>query len=263
MDPRMKTHQKSTKSFSKQSDPGVWLWGIHPVKAALENPQRKCHHLWSTQDLFEKAQSWVASRRQEITIQKVDKQTLDLKFPQAVHQGVALCVASLPSSNLSEFCQQACDKSVVLILDHVTDPHNVGALLRVGAALGVSALLLTEKHAPSFQGALAKSASGALEHVPIIVVSNLAQALDFLKKNGFWCIGLAEEGAVPLPEVSLGEKLALVLGAEGEGMRRLTRERCDVLAFLPTSPTFSTLNVSTAGAIALYELQSRKPVSKG
>jgi 23S rRNA (guanosine2251-2'-O)-methyltransferase len=254
----MKTPQKPSKPFSRQTDPGIWLWGIHPVKAALENPKRQCHHLWCTPELFDKACDWATPRPQRLAIQKVDKQALDQKFPQAVHQGVALCVASLPSLNLSEFCQNACDTSVVLVLDHVTDPHNVGALLRVGAALGVDAMLVTEKHAPPFQGALAKSASGALEQVPLVVVSNLAQALDCLKKNGFWCIGLAEEGSVPLPEVSLGEKLALVLGAEGEGLRRLTRERCDILAFLPTSPTFSTLNVSTAGAIALYELQSRK-----
>lgn len=243
------------KSSPKNPEQGVWLWGIHAVKAALCNPARACHQLLYTQEMEPQIQNWNFDRP-ALSHQQVDKRVLDTKFPQGVHQGVALRVSLLASLHLETFCQQAA-ADTILVLDHVTDPQNVGALFRVGAALSVGAVMMTQKHAPPFHGALAKSASGALEHVPLITVANLAQGLDTLKKNDFWCVGLAEEGTQPLHKMALGNKIALVLGAEGEGLRRLTRERCDVLAHLPTASTFQTLNVSTAGAIALYELKSR------
>jgi 23S rRNA (guanosine2251-2'-O)-methyltransferase len=147
---------------------------------------------------------------------------------------------------------------VVVLLDQVTDPHNVGAVLRSAAAFAARGVVMPDHGAPPITGALAKAASGALEAVPLLRVTNLARTLDRLKEAGFWCIGLTESGDKALDEIDVGERIALVLGAEGSGLRRLTRERCDLLARLPTRGTPASLNVSNAAAIALYELTRRR-----
>lgn len=225
--------------------------------AALQNPQRKCLSLFVTAPLLPEISPFLG----KVPYTIVDKKDLEAKFPGAVHQGIALQVHPLPSPSLQEFCHNLSLAPLILVLDHVTDPQNAGALIRTAAALNVDAVIVTHRHSPPPQGAFAKSASGGLEHIPLISVPNLAQALEELKKKGFWCIGLCEKGTLPLsPEaIDMRGPLALVVGAEGEGLRRLTQVTCDILAFLPTSPHFSTLNASTAGAIALYELsRSRK-----
>jgi 23S rRNA (guanosine2251-2'-O)-methyltransferase len=175
----------------------------------------------------------------------------------AVHQGLALQVEPLAERSLDLVLQtpgEARGRTVVLVLDRISDPQNLGAVLRSAAAFGALALVVPARGTPTAGGALAKAASGALELVPLIRVVNLARALDRLKAAGFWIYGLDAAAAQPLARLELAARLALVLGSEGSGMRRLVRERCDFVARLPTRPGQPTLNVSNAAAVALYEL---------
>ena len=165
----------------------------------------------------------------------------------AVHQGVLLEARPLAPIDIAELPANG----LVLVLDQITDPHNFGAILRTGAAFAVDALVTTERHSPDFTGALAKSASGGLEHVPICSVPNLARALGEMGDMGYWRIGLDSEAEVSLGDEMLARPLALVLGAEDRGLRRLTRERCDRLARLDLPGAIKSLNVSNACAIAL------------
>jgi 23S rRNA (guanosine2251-2'-O)-methyltransferase len=176
---------------------------------------------------------------------------------QAVHQGLALEVEPLPEPHLDDVLRLArpeLGRAVILALDQPSDPQNIGAVLRSAAAFGALAVVLPAHGAPAATGALAKAASGALELVPLVRVVNLARALDRLKRAGFWICGLDETAGQLLAQLDAGERLAIVLGSEGGGMRRLIRERCDFLARLPTRPAQPTLNVSNAAAIVLYEL---------
>jgi 23S rRNA (guanosine2251-2'-O)-methyltransferase len=173
----------------------------------------------------------------------------------AVHQGVAVVADPLPEVDLSDVE----DAALVMVLDQVTDPHNVGAILRSAAAFGCAALILTERHGPADSGVLAKAASGGLEHVALVRVKNLARALDELADLGFQRLGLDSQHAEPLETVDPVEKTALVLGAEGKGLRRLTREKCDRLVRLDVPGPIKSLNVSNAAALALYALTRARP----
>jgi 23S rRNA (guanosine2251-2'-O)-methyltransferase len=228
---------------------GDWLYGHHAVQAALANPQRDVLALFAT----EHAAAELPPLRRPLRATIVDRSQLDTALGDAVHQGV-LCVAKpLPELDIDDVVRAVGDRGTVVLLDQVTDPHNVGAILRSAAVFGAAAVVMTERHAPQHMGTLAKSASGALERVALVRVVNLARAIDALHKADFWVMGLAE-GGVAMPTAPLPPKVALVMGAEGEGLRRLTREKCDALAALPTSDAFSTLNVSNAAAVALYHL---------
>lgn len=245
-------------------DTGSWLYGRHTVAAALANPARTIRRLVALPDQAEEAQAWLAGARcrgaAAIALERLDRARLDLVLPEhAVHQGIALQADPLPPAFLEDVLAElgpdpASGPQVVIALDQVSDPHNVGAVLRSAAAFGARALILPEHGTPPASGVLAKAASGALEHIPLVRVVNLARTLDRLKEVGFWSVGLDEAAEKTLGEIDLSGRVALVFGAEGEGLRRLTRERCDFLARLPTGGPIGSLNVSNAAAIALYEV---------
>ena len=180
--------------------------------------------------------------------------------PGAVHQGLALLAKPLRQPSLEDLIDRLEDRpdAVLVALDQVTDPHNIGAIMRSAAAFGAAGLVLPDRNAPDISGTLAKSASGAVERLPLIRVVNLNRSLDQLKAKGFWIVGLDGESQKKLSEHKLDGRICLVLGAEGSGLRRLTREACDLMARLPTSGPIASLNVSNAAAIALYEIARNK-----
>ena len=244
----------------------LWLWGTHPVLAALANPERQCNRLLVTQEALAASKDKLAflatqglsqGRRlppPEIT----DRKSLEAMLsPAAVHQGMALSTEPLESPLLDEVLESVGDSGTILILDQVTDPHNLGAVLRSATAFGAVAVMTTERHAPPESGTLAKSASGALELVPWVRETNLARALDQMKQAGFWIAGLDAAATQTLAAAKLSGKVGLVLGSEGDGLRRLTRDLCDLLVGLPQSGKIDSLNVSNAAAVALYELARR------
>jgi len=227
----------------------LMIYGLHAVNAALANARRRCHRLYATENARGKIDLSACGTVLETVI--VKPEDLDrLLGSDTVHQGCALEVEPLAGLALEDLQP----KGIVLVLDQVTDPHNVGAILRSAAAFGVKALITTERHSPQMTGVLAKTASGALEHVPLISVVNLAQTLTTLKEIGFWSIGLDSEAEQDLNTLKLSPPIALVLGAEGKGLRRLTRERCDLLARLDMPGPIKSLNVSNAAAICLSRL---------
>lgn len=227
-----------------------FLYGIHAVKAALDNKRRKNKTLYVTSKSREKLDSIPSG----LTVKTVSADVFDtLVPPGSVHQHIVLETQPLEFLPLESFCNQNNEQARLVILDQVTDPHNIGAILRVVAALEANALLITAMHSADVMGGtVAKVASGALEHVPIISETNLAQALEYLKDEGFWCYGFDERGTDVRIIKSWPEKTALVFGAEGRGLRRLTKEKCDQLLSIPTAKAFPTLNVSTTVSIALY-----------
>jgi 23S rRNA (guanosine2251-2'-O)-methyltransferase len=191
-------------------------------------------------------------------VEALDRAGFERLLPQgAVHQGWALEVEPLENADLEDLLRAVevrQGRATVLVLDQVTDPHNVGAILRSAAAFGASGVIVAEHGAPPSTGVLAKAASGALDFLPMVRAVNLARALERLKEAGFWCCGLDESAPAALASLDLGQRVVLVLGSEGGGLRRLLRERCDYLARLPTRPELPSLNVSNAAAVALYEL---------
>ena len=240
-----------------------WIYGRHAVAAALANPARRWHHLAVLSGQESEASTLVAAaaairRGDGEPMRVVDHDSLAAILPEgAVHQGLALAVQPLAEPDLADVLRLAAGtpgRRVMVVLDQVTDPRNVGAVLRAAAAFGALAVVLAVHGAPPVTGALTKAASGALEQLPLVRVVNLARALDRLKQSGFWVCGLEANAQQTLADLDLGDRVAVVLGSEGGGMRRLVRERCDHLARLPTRSAQATINVSSAAAIALYEL---------
>jgi len=228
-----------------------WLYGRHAVVAALANPRRRVHRLV--------VQAGTASPDAGPQAEVLDAPALAALLPAgAVHQGLAAEVEPLPPVTLEDACRPAADSGdIVVVLDQVADPRNIGAVLRSAAAFEARALVLPDRHSPAESAAMAKAASGALELVPLVRVANLARALDQLAGLGYWRYGLTAGQGPALDEADLSGNCVLVLGAEGEGLRRLTVEQCDILAHLPISATIDSLNVSAAAAVALFTARRR------
>ncbi len=231
------------------------IYGFHSVAAALKAARRELIRLYATPAAAERLSADIAARGLEVRIMSLEE--ISARAPrEAVHQGLLLEARPLAPIDIAELPANG----LVLVLDQITDPHNVGAILRTAAAFAVDALVTTERHSPEFAGVLAKSASGGLEHVPICSVANLARALAEMGDMGYQRIGLDFDAPLRLTDEALSRPLALVLGAEGKGLRRLTRERCDRLARLDFPGPIKSLNVSNACAIALALVCERLPV---
>lgn len=239
----------------KKTGGGLKFWGRHAIAAALANPKRNIKKISGTRDA-------VASLNlsPEIPVVYCDVADLGRMIPRdAPHQGLVADLDPLPDIWLGDLLDSAAEKGrPVLVLDQVTDPHNVGAILRTAAAFDAAAIVTQDRHAPPESGTVAKSASGALEIVPWIRVVNLSRALDEIADAGYWRIGLDGQGDQFLSEAMGNSKLALVMGAEGEGLRQNVAAHCDAIARLPMSEQMESLNVSNAAAIALYAEYTRK-----
>jgi 23S rRNA (guanosine2251-2'-O)-methyltransferase len=239
--------------FRRPSPEVAILYGYHAVREALTAGKRKPLALYATEGAAARIIEEARAAGCEPRI--VEAQELARRLgAEAVHQGLMLEARPLPGAEIADIESQ---NGVVLVLDQITDPHNFGAILRTAAAFAVDALVTTERHSPEFSGALAKAASGALEHVMIVPVVNLARGLEQLAERGYALVGLDSAGDRSLEDIALSKPVALVLGAEGKGLRRLTRDRCDVVARLDMPGAIKSLNVSNACAVALTILRLR------
>ena len=239
--------QKREKRDRRRDDDLALIYGWHAVQAALENPARRIRRLLVTPNGVRRLEE--LGIKPSVAPSIVRPEEIDrLLPPDAVHQGVLAEADPLPAPALEELALDG----IVLVLDQITDPHNFGAIVRSAAAFAVSAIVTTARHSPEATGVLAKSASGGLEYVPLVLVQNLARAMGDLKARGFLLVGLDETGTADLADLSLKAPLALVMGAEGKGLRALTRETCDCLARLDLPGKIKSLNVSNAAALALY-----------
>jgi 23S rRNA (guanosine2251-2'-O)-methyltransferase len=230
----------------------VLLYGWHSVRAALENPNRRIRKIVVTGNALRRLRESGAGLPVEPEVVRPEEFLAHLPA-DAVHQGILAEADPLPAPAIEELNPEG----IVLVLDQITDPHNVGAILRSAAAFAVTALITTSRHSPEATGVLAKSASGALEHVPIVVIPNLARGLEALKAHGFLIVGLDSDTELDLAAAPLRLPLALVLGAEGKGLRQLTRATCDALAKLALPGRIKSLNVSNAAALALHIASAR------
>jgi 23S rRNA (guanosine2251-2'-O)-methyltransferase len=242
----MSRRKKSHQSHGTPNRPR--FWGKHAVAAALDNPHRKVLRAWATRET-----AGFMQFPPEVQVTLADVADLGRLVPHdAPHQGVVIEAEPLEDVWLDGVLAEAPERAILLVLDQVTDPHNVGAILRSAAAFGAVGIVTQDRHSPPESGALAKAASGALERVPWARVVNLARALEEIGEAGFWRIGLAGEAGTELKDALGPARVALVLGAEGPGMRQNTREHCDALARLPIGDAIESLNVSNAAAVALY-----------
>jgi len=237
-----------------------WIYGRHAVAAALDNPARRIRRIVATQDSLAELEPALTAAQADLPAapEILDRRALALLLPEdAVHQGVAISADPLPQRDLADLlATPPAGRCVIVVLDQVTDPHNIGSILRSAAAFAALAVVVPDHGTAPVSGALAKAASGALETMPLVRAGNLARALERAKAAGFWCVGLEAQAEQELAQLDLPDRVVLILGAEGGGLRRLTREHCDFLARLPTQGR-APLNVSNAAAVALYEIARR------
>lgn len=244
----------------KAANREIRLWGTHAVTAAMANPERNIRKIWGTRETLSPMEL-----PPSLPLAYCDSSDLNRLVPHdAPHQGIVADFDPLPDLWLGDVLDQARDKNgPILLLDQLTDPHNVGAIFRSAAAFDAVAIVTQDRHAPPESGALAKAASGALEFLPWVRVVNLSRALDEIAEAGYWRIGLAGEGDTNLAEAMPAGRTAIVLGAEGDGLRHNVAQHCDALARIPMGPRMESLNVSNAAAIALYAHFSRPSGENG
>ena len=247
------------RNRSREARETVWLFGLHAVRDALVNPAREKLRLVVTKNAFDKLEEAIAASGVEPEI--VDPRRFDVPIDEgSVHQGAAMEVRPLNWGSLVDVAVSGEGAPLVVLLDRVTDPHNAGAVLRSAEVFGARAVIAPRHHSAPETGALAKTASGALERQPYLRVTNLADAMEELKSAGYVLIGLEGEAEMTLAEAvaSVGSRaIGLVMGAEGPGLREKTRETCDILARIPFSGAFGSLNVSNAAAVSLYVASQR------
>ncbi len=248
--------ERGRKAEAKET---VWLFGLHAVRDALANPAREKLRLVVTKNAFDKLEAAIAEAG--IAPEIVDPRRFDVPIDEgSVHQGAAMEVRPLNWGKLADLAISGAGEPLLVLLDRVTDPHNVGAILRSAEVFGARAVIAPRHHSAPETGALAKTASGALERQPYLKVTNLADAMVELKEMGYTLVGLDGEADMTLAEALVptrGRPLALVMGAEGPGLRERTRETCDVIARIPYDGAFGSLNVSNAAAVSLYAAATR------
>ena len=262
--PQKRPGRAEKRGISRSEPAERWLYGAHAVLAALHNPARRCRQLLMTEDAARRLEREIAALpAAALTPVVTTRADIERRLSDAaVHQGIALEADPLPVLGLPAMIAGLGEQSAatLIALDQVSDPQNAGAVIRAAAAFGAAALLLTERHAPPITGALAKAAAGALEHVTIVRVGNLVSAIDTLKDSGFWCLGLDASAQEPLTGFDAAgyERLVVAVGAEGKGLRRLTREHCDILLRIPMAAGIESLNVASATAVTLFALRAAK-----
>lgn len=246
-----KTQKKTSYNNINAGSDEYWLYGRHSCKAALANPRRKISKILVTRNASDKMRDELDTLVDIIEV--VDDRKISQKLtPDAVHQGIAMQVQPLNDGNV-DYQLLGQNTNLVILLDEITDPHNIGAILRSASAFGAGAVLTTFRNSPPEGGVLAKSASGAVEWVRYLRIRNLVKSIDELKLEGFKIVGLAGDAETQIDTAFSGEKIAIVMGAEGKGLRQVTMDVCDVLAKIPMDSRQESLNVSNATAIALWE----------
>lgn len=240
------------------SKSSIILYGRHPVMAVLNNPERHVNKILCAKDTFDEIKEVCIKNKINLgLLNTVDKKEIDRILPRdAVHQCFAVYCQELEEYSLEDICILADEKPNchVLVLDQVTDPQNIGAIIRSCVAFNTLALVIQDRNAPNETGAMAKASAGTIEHLPICRVTNLSRAIQQLKEAGFWTLGMDGYATSYIDSVEKSGKIAIVMGSEGKGMRRLVEESCDATVKLPISEKVESLNVSTAAAIALYEI---------
>lgn len=249
------------KFRNNSTSKSVILYGRHPVLAVIANPDRIINKILCTKDNFDEVkQHCLKHKVNPGLINTVDKREIDrIVSKDAVHQGFAVYCGELEEYSLEDICILADQKQNchVLILDQVTDPQNIGAIIRSCVAFDTLALIMQDKNSPAESGAMAKASAGMIEHLPLCRVTNLSRAIQQLKTAGFWTVGMDGYAKNTIDKIEKSGKTAIIMGSEGKGMRRLVEEACDITVKLPISPKVESLNVSTAAAIALYEINKK------
>lgn len=251
-----RSNQTREDSTTRQTGEATWIYGIHAVSAALANSNRNCLRLVATQNGADALACENQASRDQISTEIVQKHVLEDMLPRdVVHQGVALLTGPTPQQSVAELIAftSGRNRTLLVALDQVTDPQNIGAVIRSAAAFGASAVIVPDRHTPQTTAALVKAASGAIETIPLSRAPNLVRALEQMRRAGFWLVGLDVDAREQLSDVQLPDKCVLIFGAENKGIRRLTRKTCDILVRIPTLGAVQSLNISATAAVTLYE----------